>query len=174
MISPNSNSNSLKIWVTIIKFFLQWTILNFHSPLTLMLDRINDFDNVVTILCNVSMLFQRLPPTFYQLWPTLKIRDQNLLQRRCSVVSMLIHNVEATFQRCINVVSTFWINDERTFSDVESETKFEVGLSTLHNVDTTSEPDKQHRNNIFITLYRRCFNLSSTLLKLHWIQLGYW
>ena len=63
------------------------------------------------------------------------------------------------FQRCGSTLKWRW-------SDVENETKSDVGFSTLHNFDTTSVPGvKQRRSNVGTTLIQRCFNLASTLVK---------
>ena len=62
-------------------------------------------------------------------------------------------NVGSTlFQRFASTLKSHW-------SDIENETKSDVGFSTLHNVDTMSVSD------IETTSIQRYFNLVSTLVK---------
>ena len=77
-------------------------------------------------------------------------------------------NISASDQSCFSFV------DQRCrWSDVENETKSDVGFLTLHNVDTTSVPDGETtlRNvettlhNVGTMLIQRYFNLASTLVK---------
>ena len=79
---------------------------------------------------------------------------------------VILGSTEPTFQRRINVVSMLWVNVEITLSNVENETKSDVGLSTLHNVDTASVPDVETTlQNVEATLIQRCFNIASILVK---------
>ena len=59
---------------------------------------------------------------------------------------------QPTCQRRIDIVSTLWIN-------VKNETKSDVGVSTLHNFDTTLVSDVE------ITLKQRWYNFMSMLFQ---------
>ena len=62
---------------------------------------------------------------------------------------------------------------QRRWSDVENETKSDIGFSTLHNVDTTSVSDvettlKQRWYNFILTLLQRVLNISKSYIKTSW------
>ena len=83
--------------------------------------------------------------------------------------------IQPTFQSCGSTLKWHW-------SDVENETKSDIGFSTLHNVDTMSVHDvettlkhkvTQSRNNAA----ERCYNIDTTLHQpsvdvIYWIKLG--
>ena len=96
-------------------------------------------------------------------WCFQKLKIYNLIRiRLCLWVidPSQYFNVESTlFQRCRSTLKQRWF-------DVENETKFDVGFSKLHNVDTTSVSDVETMSKqLCTTLHQRCFNVASTLVR---------
>ena len=60
-----------------------------------------------------------------------------------------------SYRRCLNVVDQRW-------SNVENETKSDVGFSMLCSVDTTSVPDVETTSNI---VAQRWYNIDTTLFQ---------
>ena len=84
---------------------------------------------------------------------------------------------QSTFQRRIDVVSTFWINVEITLTQRWKWNKirrrifnvaqrwYNVSARRWNNVETTLHNVETTLHNVGTTLIQRCFNLASTLVK---------
>ena len=105
-------------------------------------------------------------------FPSGNYKKLQIILCKCTFQISIRGPAQPIFRRRINIVSTLWNNVER-WSDVENETKSDVGFSPFHNVDTTSVSDVETTliqrcatsNQRCFDVVQRCFNVDYNLIS---------